>query len=444
MFFDFANSSFPTIALTAFGGPYFTGVLAGEEVDLGIFRLGPAAAWGAAISIAMLLVTLSSPLMGALADRSGKKRILLGIYVALCVAATTALGFVPPGHGAEAFLLYIVAIFSFEGGYVFYNAFLPELAPPERIGRLSGNGWAFGYIGGLLALLLCMGLVPEQYDPEHAGAAANIYFIVAAWYAVFSIPALTFLRDRPPQEHAHDVGYFRSAARELARTFRTIRAYRMVLIFLAAYFLYNDAITTVIEFVGIYTKEVLAFTPAENAIIFLVLNVVAAPGAMVFGYVLDRIGGRRAISITLVLWVVVVVLAALTSSKAAFWGVAALAAVVIGATQASSRALMARLAPKKRVGEFMGFLALSGKASAVLGPTIYGFVATAAAATYGIRTGHRIAISVIGSFFLVALLVLSRVDEEAGRRQADEEDREIEARERAESERREEGSAGAG
>jgi UMF1 family MFS transporter len=434
MFFDFANSAFPTIALTAFGGPYFTGVLAGEEVDFGFASLGPAAAWGAAISIAMGLVTLSSPLMGALADRSGKKRVLLAVYVAICVAATAALGLVPPGHGVAAFLLYIIAIFSFEGGYVFYNAFLPELAPPDRIGRLSGNGWALGYIGGLLALVLCYGLVPDEYVPEHAGAASNIFFIVAAWYGVFSIPALAFLRDREPQGHADEVGYFRSAARELARTVKTIRTYKMVLIFLAAYFLYNDAITTVIEFVGIYTKEVLAFTPAENAMIFLVLNLVAAPGAVGFGYVLDRIGGRRAISMTLVLWTLVVILAAVTSTKTAFWGVAALAAVVIGATQASSRALMARLAPKKRVGEFMGFLALSGKASAVLGPTIYGFVATIAAEDYGTEMGHRIAITVIGSFFVLAFLVLSRVDEEAGRRQADEEDAAIEARERREAE----------
>jgi UMF1 family MFS transporter len=377
----------------------------------------------------MGLVTLSSPLMGALADRSGKKRVLLAVYVAICVVATLALGFVPPGAGVAAFILYVIAIFAFEGGYVFYNAFLPELAPPDRIGRLSGNGWAFGYIGGLLALGVCYGLVPEEYVPEHAGAASNIFFIVAAWYGLFSIPALAFLKDREPMGHADEVGYFRSAARELARTLRTIKSYKMVLIFLVAYFLYNDAVTTVIEFVGIYTKEVLEFSPSENVRIFLVLNVIAAPGAVAFGYVLDRIGGRRAISITLVLWVIVVILAAVTSTKTAFWGVAGLAAVVIGATQASSRTLMARLAPKKRVGEFMGFLALSGKASAVLGPTIYGFVATVAAAEYGTAMGHRIAISVIGSFFVFALLVLSRVDEEAGMRQAAEEDAALEAAE---------------
>ncbi len=424
MVFDFANSAFPTIALTAFGGPYFTSVLADEGVDLGFATLGPAAAWGAAISIAMGLVTLSSPLMGALADRSGKKRILLAVYVAICVVATIGLGLVPPGAGLPAFLLYIVAIFSFEGGYVFYNAFLPELAPPERIGSLSGNGWALGYIGGLLALVLCYGLIPEDYDAAGAARASNIFFIVAAWYGAFSVPALWFLHDRPPAPGQARGGYLKSAFSELARTIKTIKSYRVVLIFLAAYFLYNDAITTVIEFVGIYTKEVLAFTPRENAMIFLVLNLVAAPGAMGFGYVLDRIGGRKAISLTLVLWVIVVILAAVTTTKSGFWGVAALAAVVIGASQASSRSLMARLAPKKRVGEFMGFLALSGKASAVLGPTIYGFVATVMADKYGVAMGHRIAISTIGSFFVFALLILSRVDEEKGMRQAAAEDAE--------------------
>jgi UMF1 family MFS transporter len=213
-----------------------------------------------------------------------------------------------------------------------------------------------------------------------------------------------------------------TAFRELARTLRSIRAYRVIALFLVAYFLYNDAITTVIEFVGIFTKEVLAFTPKDNIALFLVLNVIAAPGALLFGHLLDRIGGKRAISISLVLWVVVVIAAATTTSREAFFGVAALAAVVIGATQASSRALLARIAPRRRVGEFMGFLALSGKASAILGPTVYGLVAEGFAEPGDGGYGHRVAISVIGAFFLVALLVLSRVDEVEGMRRAHEED----------------------
>jgi UMF1 family MFS transporter len=164
--------------------------------------------------------------------------------------------------------------------------------------------------------------------------------------------------------------------------------------------------------VSVFTAEVLAFTPSDNILLFLVLNVIAAPGALFFGNLLDRIGGRRTIRITLVLWVIVVAAAAATTTKTAFWAVAILAAVVIGATQSSSRALMARLAPRERVGEYMGLLALSGKASAVFGPLVYGAVAEAAEVPTSPGSGHRVAILVIGTFFLVAFFVMGRVREE--------------------------------
>jgi UMF1 family MFS transporter len=376
--FDFANSAFPTIALTAFGGIYFVRVLAGPEgVDLGFATFGPAAAWGLSLSVSMALVTVTSPIMGAIADRSGRKRFLLGAYVVICVAATAGLGLVPPGHGLLALLLYVVANFAFEGGYVFYNSFLPELTTPDRVGRLSGYGWALGYVGGLLALVCCLPLTPSEYTAEQAGAASSIYFVVAGWYFVFSIPSLLWLRDRARPERPPG-GFVRAGFREMRGLVRLLRSHRVILVFLAAYFLYNDGIITVIEFVSVFTSEVLGFTPGDNIVLFLVLNVIAAPGALFFGSLLDRVGGRRTIRITLVLWIVVVAGAALVATKAQFWAVAVLAAVVIGATQSSSRALMARLAPRERMGELMGALALSGKASAIFGPALYGAVAEAA------------------------------------------------------------------
>lgn len=412
--FDFANSAFPTIAMTAFGGPYFIGVLADGGVDLGPLHLGPATAWGAAIASSMALVTLTSPVMGAIADRSGKKRALLTAYVVLCVAATVGLAFVPPGAGLAAFALYVVASFAFEGAYVFYNAFLPEITTPDRIGRLSGYGWGLGYVGGLLALILARPLVPPEYDAAHAGRGSLVYLVVAAWYAVFAAPAILFLRDRNRHERPPEAGYLSDAFRTLRDTFRHVRRYRVVVVFLVAFFLFNDAIVTVIEFTGVYTKEVLGFGPADNTMLFLVLNVIAAPGALVFGFVVDRFGGRNAILWSLVVWVAVIVTAYLTTTKGQFWIVAVLAALVIGATQASSRALMAKLAPRHRVGEFMGFLALSGKASAVFGPLLYGVVAEA--------YDHRVAILTIGQMFVVAFFVMLAVNEKEGAKRAAEEE----------------------
>ncbi len=417
--FDFANSSFPTVALTAFGSAYFQGVLARDGVALGSLRLGPSSAWGAAISLSFLAVTLTAPVLGALADRGGARRRFLALYVALCVGATTALAWVPPGAGWLAFGLYVLANFAFEGAYVFYNAFLPSLAPPDRLGRLSGLGWALGYVGGLGCLLLALPLVPKHYDAAGASAASTVYLLVAAWYLLFSLPALVLLKDTKPSttsETDPDAGTsstppggLRAAWREVLGTLRSLPQHPSLLFFLLAYLLYNDGVTTVIEFTGIYTKEVLHFGPAENVTLFVLLNVVAAPGAYAFGHLLDRIGARRAISATLLVWVLVVVLAAQVQSKAGFWPVGALAALVLGATQACSRVLMAQLAPAERSAEYMGLLALSGKASAVMGPLLYGLVADLSARPGNPASGHRTAILALGLLFAGAWLLLRRV-----------------------------------
>ena len=410
--FDFANSAFPTLALTAFGAPYFQAVLVGPRgVDLGPLHLDGTSAWALTISASMLVVTLSSPLVGALADR-GHKRALLLAYSAACVAATAGLAVLPPGSALLAMALYAIANVAFEGGYVFYNAFLPELASPERLGRLSGAGWALGYAGGLGALACAAPLLPRDYAAAEAAAGGRVYLVVAGWYALFALPALLVLRDRPrPGPAPIGVG---SAFAEVGRTIRGLRHTPAILFFLVAYLLYADAIDTTIQFTGIYTQEVLSFTPSDNVRLFMVLNVVAGPGALAFGFLVDRIGARRSIQITLGLWCGVIGLALAATDRASFWPAAGLAAVVIGATQAGSRALMARLAPRERMAELMGFLALSGKASAVVGPLVYGAAAAAFAVPGDPAAGHRAAIACVGALFPLAMVALGRVREAEG------------------------------
>lgn len=419
--FDFANSAFPTIALTAFGGRYFQKVIVGDAgVDVAGVHLSGTSAWGFTVSFAMLLVVLTAPVVGAYADRTSNKRALLAGYTLLCVVATAGLSLVGPGQVLAAFALYVVANFAFEGAYVFYNAFLPELTTSDRIGRLSGYGWALGYVGGLLALVLVLPLLPKEFDAAHVGRAPLIYLVVAGWYLVFSLPALLFLRDAPRAApvRAQSGGVVRSAFTGLLTTLRHVRLFPYVVLFLIAAFLYTDGITTVIDFTSVYTGEVLAFTPKDTIFLFLVLNVVAAPGALLFGIVVDRFGARRSIAVTLVLWMLVVVGSMLAQNKTQFWPVAGLAAVVMGATQSATRTFMARIAPRARMTEFMGLLTLSGKASAVFGPTLYGLVADAAAQPGNPGFGHRVAIGVIGSFFVIALFVLLRVDEDRAVAQA--------------------------
>lgn len=397
--FDFANSPFPTIARTAFGAPYFASVLVGEEgMDLGPMHLSGTAAWGLAVAMSMALVTLTGPVLGALADKGGGRKKWLTFYVLLCVAATAGMGMLPAGAAMAAFVLFVLANFAFEGAYVFYNAYLPSLVPPEKVGRLSGQGWALGYLGGLLALVLAKPLIPADFDR----VAGPVYLIVAGWYLVFSLPTLIMLKDRPVEgESKVNIG---DAFRQVGTTIRSLRHQKNIAFFLLAYFLYTDALTTVIDFTGIFTKETLGFTPGELITLFLVLNVIAAPGAMAFGWLLDRLGGKKSIGLSLVLWLIVVGLTVTAQSKTAFWPAAILAAIVLGGTQASSRAFMAKLSPKERVGEMMGFLALSGKASAIAGPLLYGVVSQSTGS-------NRIAVGAVGSFFLIALVVLQKVKE---------------------------------
>lgn len=408
--FDFANSAFPTIAITAFGAPYFEAVLVGERgVDLGPLQLDGTSAWGVSVALSMAIVVLTSPVMGAIADR-GHKRALLAVYVAVCVLATAGLGLVPPGSGLAAMALFVVANVAFEGGYVFYNAFLTDLAPPERLGRLSGYGWALGYVGGLAALFVVRPLLPAEYDGDEPGRGALVYLVVAAWYLTFSLPTLLVLRDRRAPE-AVTLALVRGALGQVRATLGQVRAYRPIAIFLVAYLLYTDALDTTIHFTGIYTRRVLDFAPDDNIRLFLVLNVIAAPGALLLGVLADRIGAKRAIQITLFVWCAVIVLAVRATDEASFWPAAILAAIGIGATQSSSRALMAKLAPPGRTGEFMGFLSLSGRASSIVGPLVYGAAASTFADPSEPGRGDRIALVMIGALFPIAMLVLRRVDE---------------------------------
>ena len=406
--FDFANSAFPTIAVTAFGAPYFASVLIGPDgVDLGPVHLGGTGAWALSVSLSMIVVTISSPVMGAIADR-GLKRQLLALYVAVCVACTAGLGFLPPRSGVLAMALFALANVAFEGAYVFYNAFLPELVPRERIGRLSGAGWALGYAGGLLALALVRPIVPEDFDTAGAGRGSLVYFVVAAWYLVFALPTLLVVRDRAARRDP--IGAV-AALRQVWTTIKGLRADRSMALFLIAYLLYTDALDTTIHFTGIYTREVLAFRPGDLILLFLVLNVIAGPGALASGMLVDRIGARRTILISRGLWCGVIALALAAHDRASFWPSAILAAIVIGATQAGSRALMAQLAPRERVAELMGFLALSGRASSAFGPLIYGGVAGALADPASPGSGHRAALLAVGALFPIAIAVLWRVDE---------------------------------
>lgn len=408
--FDFANSAFVTIMITAFYGRYFTDVIARHS-------RAPSTLWGSAIALAMALVALSSPVLGAIADRTGNKRTMLRLYTVVNVLACAALGLVRPGTSfavTAALVLIVIADVAFEGAYVFYNAFLSELAPPDKIGRLSGYGWAVGYAGGLGCLILVnlAGWVPEHYGDGASGHPQIVPVAVAAWFAVFSLPMLTLVRERIRPAKPPSTGYASQAWRDLRESFRFVRANKNLFRFFLAYLLYTDAVETVIAFTSKFTGDALHFSPADTVRLFLVLNIVAVPGALIFGYLVDRIGGVRGVALSLVLWLVVTGGSTIVQTKAQFWPIAILAAIGLGATQSASRAIIARWVPQTHLGRVFGMMTVVGRASAVVGPILYGVVDD-------ITGNPRLAIGAVSVVLAAGLVVLLTVKEQSGCPSAD-------------------------
>lgn len=398
--FDFANSSYTTLIITVAFAVYFRQVVVAAS-DNRADQL-----WGMANFAAMFLVAAASPLLGAAADYSGRKKFLLVATTLLSVAATALLYFVGPGDVAAAVILFVVGTFGFEAGYVFYNAFLPDVAAPEAVGRVSGWGWGVGYAGGLLCLLAAKPLLDKPLDtPEGVLAYQYAFLVVAAWFLVFSLPAFLWLKEPAPRGGpVRWMGFVAAGFRRVAETLTHLRRYRETAKYILASLVFTDGITTVVSFAGIYATTTIGFSNQELVWLFLVLNVVALPASLGAGYLADWIGARKTIVLTLVLWMAVIVVGYLASSKALFWVMAGGAAVGMGSTQAVGRSFMAQISPPERESEFFGFYVLSGKFASMFGPLIFGSISH--------WTGsQRLAVLSLLPFFLAGLVLMLWIDE---------------------------------
>jgi UMF1 family MFS transporter len=400
--YDFADSSFTTLIVTVAYGLYFRSVVAGH--------LGPRADlyWGISVAASMLVVAITSPVLGAIADLSGRKKLFLGLYAGTCVLFTALLASVGPGDLAAGMLLFIVANVGYEGAHVFYNGFLPEIATHAEMGRISGYGWATGYLGGLLALLLAHPFTRAGLSPEGTDRYRLAFVVVAGFFLLFALPLFLLLRERAARAGPPPGGYLRAGLTRIAGTFHAVRALGDLLRFLLAFFVYNDGIATVIAFAAIYAMHVIGFTVPQVTLLFVLMQTTAFAGAFAAGYLVDRVGARPTILLTLVLWCVVVAGAYLCTSVGAFYLVGAGASIGMGSTQTASRSLMALLIPAGRSAEFFGFYALTGKVSAVLGPYIYGLIAARAGSP-------RPAVLTMAVWFVAGVLLMLGVDVERGR-----------------------------
>lgn len=400
--YDFANSGYTTVVLTAVFNTYFVSVIAGGE-DWATLALT------AALSVSYLAVMLSMPALGVRADaRAGKRRLLFSSTVG-CVLLTASLAWVEPGQVWLALILLAASNYCYCVGESTVAAFLPELARPEALGRVSGWGWGWGYFGGMLALGVALVIVTRQ---SAAGAQASDYvpytmLLTAVIFAVAALPAFLFLRERSAATHRSSEGWLRRLKASWQETGRHFPDFRRLLICGACY---HAGIAVVVTLAAVYADQVMGFSMAQTMLMVFTVNIAAAVGALLFGFVQDRVGHRPALAVTLLGWMVMVVVAYLALEAWVFWIAATLAGLCMGTSQSAGRAMVGALVPEGRFAEFFALWAFAVQLAAVVGPLCYGLV------TWVTLGNHRLALLVTGVFFVAGWLVLRRVDFERGKR----------------------------
>ena len=367
--YDFANQPYPTIIITFVYSSFFTHDLAKNYQNADSL-------WLFAISICAIIIALLSPIMGAIADRSGYRKTYLIACTWICVISTLFLYFPQPGQIWFALILVVISNAAFEMGQVFCNSYLPDIAPKNKIGRISGYGWSFGYIGGLIGLAICLVVFyfPEKpFNPftgnllnkENYEHIRSMPLFISMWFAFFSLPTFIFLKDRKREKLS--VESIRKSYNNLLNTFKEIKKYNNILKFLIARMLYNDAILTIFSFGGIYAREKYGWDIEMVLIFGIGLNVAAGSGAFLFGFLDDYLGPKRTIQISNYAIFIAVVIAVLSKSEELFWLAGIILGIASGPNQSASRSLMGRIVPENKVNEFYGFYAFSGKATSFAG-----------------------------------------------------------------------------
>ncbi|MGA7951747.1 MAG: MFS transporter [Thiobacillaceae bacterium] len=404
--FDFANSGYTTLVITAVFNAYFVSVVAGNAVWATL-------AWTATISVSYALAMLAGPVLGAYADIHAEKKLLLLITTVGCVGFTAGLALVGPGNIWLAVMLVVVSNFFFSAGENLIAGFLPELAKGRALGKVSGWGWGWGYFGGIASLMCSLAYVSWA---QGRGQGASQYvpvtmLITAGLFALASLPTFLLLKERAvPQMNVSFSAA--QALRRLVQTLVHIRHYRDLAWFFLCITVYQAGVQVVIALAAIYAEQAMGFTTRETIELILVVNFTAALGAILFGHVQDRIGHRPAIALTLVGWLAMVLLAWTARDRTTFWIAAQLAGLCLGSSQSAGRALVGYLSPAARRAEFFGLWGFAVKLSSIIGPLSYGLV------NWLSGGDHRLAMLFTGVFFLGGLALLIPVDVRRGRRHA--------------------------
>ena len=414
--YDFGNSAYAAVVLLAVYSAYFAGVVAeGRNGSL---------LWGIAVGIAMLVVAITSPILGAIADHSASKKKFLLFYTVMSVVFTAALFFATAGRVIIGMTFFILAEIGYRSAQVFYNSLLPEIASDEEMGRVSGNGWAIGTAGGVLILLLILPLIVVIGGDF---IVRTSLVITAVFFAAAAIPIFRWL---PEKATAKPIpageNYFTIAIKQLSKTFRTTRNFKEFIKFMVAFLIYNDGIIMALDFAAIIGAVLFGLEQQGLIIFVIIVQISNVFGAYVFGWAVERYSGKQALIASLLLMLVAIFWLYFNQTQVGFFLIGVVAGFAIAGTQSVSRTMVSFFAPRGQSAEFYGFFAVAGRTSSFIGPTVYGIVATVGTnwfvgrgetAVLSAQLGQRIAILSIAVFIIAGIIVLLTVNEKRAREQ---------------------------
>ncbi|RPH89004.1 MAG: MFS transporter [Calditrichaeota bacterium] len=426
--FDFGNSAYAAVVLLAVYAAYFKQSVVGTAQG--------SALWGLSLTISMLVVAIISPFLGALADYSGRKKLLLFVMTAISIIFTGLLFFVQKGDILLGMVLFIVAEIGYRSGQVFYNSLLVDIADEDEIAKVSGNGWAFGSIGGIVCLLIVLVLI--QTNPGNTTFVRLSMLITAVFFALFAIPTFLYIKEPHRPQKKNGKSLFRVAVERLSKTIKSVMHYKEFLKFMIALLIYNDGIIAALDFAAIIGAVIFGVTTVELIIFVIIVQITNVIGAFVYGILGEKIGLKNALVNSLVVMLISVVGMLFVPNKMGYFIVGSLAGFAMAGVQSLDRTLVSVFAPKNRNAEFYGFFSLAGRTSSIIGPGVMGLAATGLSAwilnflvknnlasaadpnamQVAEKIGHRFALVTLVFFLLVGMMPLLFVNEEEGRKAA--------------------------
>ncbi|HEY4695814.1 MAG TPA: MFS transporter [Candidatus Hydromicrobium sp.] len=398
--YDLANTSFAVVIITVIFPVYFTSIIVSPEIYSRNFG---DLMWGIASGISMIISSFLAPVFGAIADTSRSKNKFLTFLTLACISFSFLLFFLKEGMVGQAVILFIISNIFYQTSMMFYNSFLPQLSSKKNTGIISGFGFSVGYLGGLLILILVYPFVRGGLDPSNLLNIRITFIITSIFFLIFSLPSFILLKDSPASRIIKiKTSYISYGFKKLANTLRNIKKHKDLTKFLISYFLFSNAFSVMALYVAIYAKNTLNFGLLEIIVLFMLGNIPTIISSIFFGWLTDKIGPKLTITITLIMWIVIIILVTAFNIRAVFYIGWILAAISTGSTLIASRSLMTFLIPRDSEAEYFGFYSISGKVSSIIGPVAFGVISF-------ITKNQRIALLSTLFFLISGLIVLQFV-----------------------------------